>query len=143
MTISFRKSFSAALLSGAVAIVTPALAGGLILAQAGYMNNRPNSTGQVYTPNPTNGTINAQPTENAQPTDSAAQAAGANAQGSMNTNNGVNTPGTYGGMSTMQNSIPPEVRSPMRDPNGIPNLYNSGTAPPDPLAKKPGTPPQQ
>ena len=137
MTISFRKSFSAALLSGAVAIVTPVLAGGLILAQADN-TNRPNSTGQVYTPGMTNGMVTAQPG------DSAAQAAGANAAGSMNTNNGMNAtgtgpnaPGTYGGMG-----VPPEVRNPMRTPNGIPNLYNSGTAPPDPLAKKPATPPQ-
>ena len=125
MTISFRKSFSAALLSGAVAIVTPALAGGLILAQAN--GSSPNATGSQSVP------------PNAQPADSAARAAGSNAAGSMNTNNGEATPGTYGGMGT---TTPPEVRHPMRDPNGIPNLYNSGTAPPDPLAKKPATPPQ-
>jgi hypothetical protein len=122
MTVSFRKSFSAALLSGAVAIVTPALAGGLILAQSsGSATTGTNASGA--------GTIGARPA------DSAARAAGANAAGSMNENNGVTTPGTYGGMGTAPNPA-------LRDPNGIPNLNSNGvspTAPPDPLARKPNT----
>lgn len=128
MTISFRKSFSAALLSGAVAIVTPALAGGLILAQAN--GSSPNATGSPSAP------------PHAQPADSAARAAGSNAAGSMNTNNGVTTPGTYGGMGTEPTAPNPGLRN----PNGIPQLNGTNgtnpTAPPDPLAKKPHTPPQ-
>lgn len=130
MTISFRKSFSAALLSGAVAIVTPALAGGLILAQANTTS--PNATGAA----PVNGS------PGAQPADSAARKAGANAAGSMNENNGENATGTYGGMGTEPSALNPGLRN----PNGIPQLNSTNgsnpTAPPDPLAKKPHTPPQ-
>jgi hypothetical protein len=126
MTVSFRKSFSAALLSGAVAIVTPALAGGLILAQAS--GNSPNATTAPTNVSP-----------GAQPADSAARAAGANAAGAINTNNGVNATGTYGGMGTEPTTPNPALRN----PNGIPNLNNTNpTAPQDPLAKKPNTPPQ-
>jgi len=93
--ITFQKSLAAALLSGAVAVVTPALAGGLLLAQA--QTTTPSATGSATT----SGTVTAQP-------DSAGAKANANAAGAAKVSPDATT-GTYGGMGTDQSTINSDV----------------------------------
>src|SRR5580698_7875452 len=90
--VTFQKSLAAALLSGAVAFMTPVL----LHAQT--------------TTTPTSSPA-------AQPANGASQAAGANAAGAANTANNPNgqtpantTNGTYGGMGTDQSTTTPKQK---------------------------------
>jgi hypothetical protein len=100
MTITFRKSFAAALLSASVAAAVPVIA----LAQSG--SGASGSAGATGTATPT-GTMTRTP--GAQPANGANSAAGANAAGAASTSSGqsMSAPnstatGTYGGMGTDQ-----------------------------------------
>ena len=112
--ITFQKSLAAALLSGAIAVVTPALAGGLLLAQA--QTTAPSASGSATT----NGTVTAQP-------DSAGAKANVNAAGAAKVSPDANNPtGSYGGMGTDQSTINKDVSkakkkatTPMESPNNM------------------------
>lgn len=113
--ITFQKSLAAALLSGAIAVVTPALAGGLMLAQATTTPQTPSATGSATT----NGAVTAQP-------ESTGAKANASAAGAANVSpDGTNAAtGAYGGMGTDQSTINNDVNkakkkatSPMNSPN--------------------------
>ena len=114
MTVTFQKSLAAALLSGAVALMTPML----LHAQT------------------TNGSAGGNGAAQAQPANGANAAAGANAAGAASTSSGQNmsapsstATGTYGGMGTDQsksinndvNKTKQKATSPLNDVTSQPH----------------------
>ena len=110
--ITFQKSLAAALLSGAIAVATPVLAGGLVLAQA--QTTTPSASGSATT----SGSATAQP---------AGAAAGVNAAGAAKVSpDSTKATGAYGGMGTDQSTIDKDTNkaknkatSPMSSPNNM------------------------
>lgn len=121
MTVTFQRSLAAALLSGAVAVMTPML----LHAQS--------------TTTTTNGSASGSAT--AQPGNGASQAAGSNAAGAANTATSPNgtattTNGTYGGMGTDQSTVNSQVKkakqkatSPISSPEETQPSNNATTTP--------------
>ena len=127
MQITFRKSLLAAFLSGTVAVITPVLAGSLVMAQTGTgisPAQRAAGANAAGAANVSNGTVNV---GNPQNPASASEAAGANAAGAANTSSGTNdtinpATGTYGGYSN-------DTSGRMKG-----NVKNKTTAPPSATA---------
>ena len=117
MTVTFQKSLTAALLSGAVAFMTPVL----LHAQSTTTTTSGSASGSV----------------SAQPADSSSAKAGANAAGAANTAtnpSGTNaTTGAYGGMGTDTKTTLPKKKPTTATPevpDNTPQTNNSMTTQP-------------